>query len=180
MCVKKLNKTARETQKNIKDALLRLLETKKLDEITVIEIHQEARCSRQTFYRHYKSVEEVCVDTIKEIFEDFFKEHIGGKKLSLNKFLHLFFDLMLSKKAIINLFLDAGCEMILIKLYFTIVLNIMDTVLPKKENVSSEKRCRENLIILGAIMSMAYYSFENGFVDSPEQLASYVESKLNI
>jgi AcrR family transcriptional regulator len=179
MIKKKLNKTARETRKKTREALLKLFETKKIDGITVMDIHQKTGYSRQTFYRHYKSVDEVFEDIVSEMFDAFESDFLTGKEINLNEFLCLFFHWAKDEMKEINLFLKAGCVNLLIQLYFTLTMDVLDKAMPTKFS-RDETASKEKLILLGTIMSMAYHWIMTGFSDSPEQLADYIESKLNL
>lgn len=44
------------TQKNLKNALLALLKDKELQELSITEVAQAAKCNRVTFYAHYKDL----------------------------------------------------------------------------------------------------------------------------
>lgn len=176
---KKLNKKVRETRKKTKEALLKFFETKKIDTITVMDLHQETGYSRQTFYRHYKSVDEVFEDIVSEMFEDFVSDYLSATIITLNEFLCLFFHWAKDKMEEINLFLNAGCMNLLMQLYFELTMDVLDEVLPGAFG-NKEESSKEKLILLGSIMSMAYHWILTGFLDSPEQIADYIESKLNL
>lgn len=58
------------TKRLLKEGLLRLLERKELEAITVTELCREAGINRATFYRHY----EIPRDVLNEIGKDYFYE----------------------------------------------------------------------------------------------------------
>ncbi|HOO33923.1 MAG TPA: TetR/AcrR family transcriptional regulator [Thermotogota bacterium] len=177
MIGKKLNKTACKTRKTFKEALLKLFETKKIDVITVMDLHEATGYSRQTFYRHYKSIEDVYKDIITDMFKGFTEQDVPGKTVSLNEFICGFFHWIEKNIKTVDLFLNAGCETILIRMYYTLTLDVLEGILPKKD-CSEAERTKEKLILLGVIMSMVYYWFETDFSDTPEQMATYIESRL--
>ncbi|EIM05529.1 hypothetical protein A1A1_15678 [Planococcus antarcticus DSM 14505] len=47
------------THKKLKTALLKLLEVKSLQELTITEVAKQAGCNRVTFYSHYKDLNEL-------------------------------------------------------------------------------------------------------------------------
>ncbi|MDF2596904.1 MAG: TetR/AcrR family transcriptional regulator [Clostridia bacterium] len=70
-----------KTEENLKNSLLKLLKKKKLKEITVKEICNEARCSRNTFYTHYTYKEDLydfivndCLESMKNAFDTVVKD----------------------------------------------------------------------------------------------------------
>ena len=50
------------TKKLLQEGLLRLLETKSLDKISVTELCRESGINRATFYNHYNSPQELLTD----------------------------------------------------------------------------------------------------------------------
>lgn len=59
-----------KTEKSIQRALLAILKTKQLEEITVAELCREAEINRGTFYSHYKDVFEAFMKYLFSIIED--------------------------------------------------------------------------------------------------------------
>ena len=55
----------------ISEALIRLMETKAYDDITVTEICRMAGVSRMTYYRNYSSKREIFSDYMKMIVDEF-------------------------------------------------------------------------------------------------------------
>ncbi|MBO1207234.1 TetR/AcrR family transcriptional regulator [Mammaliicoccus sciuri] len=62
------------TQRNIKNALVNLLETNKFDFITINQIVEEAEITRSTFYRYYDDKYELISEIEEEILEHIHKE----------------------------------------------------------------------------------------------------------
>ena len=61
------NKVAQRYRQMIVDAFLSLCHTYDYNEITILMIAQEADISRQTFYRHFKTKDDIiyyCLDTL--------------------------------------------------------------------------------------------------------------------
>ena len=53
---KHIDRRSRYSKKVIKEALLELLNKKKLDEITVVDVCRKADVNRGTFYKYYRDV----------------------------------------------------------------------------------------------------------------------------
>ena len=64
------NQRIRVTKKMLKEALVKLLENKPLEKVTVYEICQTAEINRTTFYKYYGSP----FDLMKDIQADFIRE----------------------------------------------------------------------------------------------------------
>lgn len=58
------------TKRMLKEALLRLLEKKKLDKIHVNELCKEAGINRATFYRHYETTRDVLAELEMEFIKN--------------------------------------------------------------------------------------------------------------
>ena len=65
----KIDKRIIKTRTNIKNALLELAQSKRLEDITVSELTSKASVNRSTFYLHYDSVLNVLDDIENEIAE---------------------------------------------------------------------------------------------------------------
>ncbi len=57
-----------KTEENLKNTLLHMLETHKLEEISIKAICIEAKCSRNAFYQHYQTKEDLYNTIMKAIF----------------------------------------------------------------------------------------------------------------
>ena len=60
-----------KTKRGLRDAFLRLLLEKGYDAISIQDIATEAEAARVTFYRHYANKEELLVDCVDMIYENF-------------------------------------------------------------------------------------------------------------
>ena len=61
-------------KKCIVDSLLLLMNEKDFDEITITEICNKAGVSRMTYYRNYYNKDDIIIEYLKDIAEDFKKE----------------------------------------------------------------------------------------------------------
>jgi AcrR family transcriptional regulator len=80
--VKKTDLRILRTEKNLKNALLELLQEKDLRTISVSDIYIRAFCSRNTFYDHYANKEDLYEGIINETvshIEGVFKPLVSGK-----------------------------------------------------------------------------------------------------
>lgn len=64
------------TKRMLKEGLLRLLKTKKLEKIHINELCEESSVNRATFYRHYVTVQ----DVLLELEIDFVKQMVPSIK----------------------------------------------------------------------------------------------------
>ena len=86
------NKRKRESKQKIEKVFIQLLQTKKLNEISVTEICKEAHFNRSTFYANYLDVydlaDKVALDLEQEVFSLYKEER--DTKYNSNDFLKLF------------------------------------------------------------------------------------------
>jgi AcrR family transcriptional regulator len=68
---KKIDRRARKTKKLLDEALLSLMSTKKINEITVTELTELADLNRSTFYLYYKDVYDMVDHLEAEILEEY-------------------------------------------------------------------------------------------------------------
>ncbi|MDE8701788.1 TetR/AcrR family transcriptional regulator [Adlercreutzia equolifaciens] len=70
------------TAKRMDAALLRLLDTKEFDQISVTEICGEAGVNRSTFYAHYANTAELLGEVKQNALEEFFSsfKHLAGSR----------------------------------------------------------------------------------------------------
>ena len=62
----KLDRRVQRTRQALRNALLKLIQEKEYDSISVEEITQQANLGRATFYLHYKDKEDLLVDEFNE------------------------------------------------------------------------------------------------------------------
>lgn len=71
------DRRVQKTRKLLQDALIKLIEEKGYESVTVQQIIDEANVGRSTFYSHYEYKDRLllsCFENIKEVFEDLNKQ----------------------------------------------------------------------------------------------------------
>lgn len=92
--MKKKKETTTLVKKCIVDALLLLMNEKDFDDITITEICNKAGVSRMTYYRNYYTKNDIIVDYLKNIAEDFKNESHSwqeNKKYTNKNVIHFLF-----------------------------------------------------------------------------------------
>jgi AcrR family transcriptional regulator len=64
-----MDRRIQKTRQGLRDALQALLHDKPLDKIDIQEITDRANTARVTFYRHYRTKEELLLDMIEQIYK---------------------------------------------------------------------------------------------------------------
>jgi AcrR family transcriptional regulator len=94
MSDKVLDRRVRRTRRALQNALIQLILQKGYDSVTIEEITDHADLGRTTFYLHFKDKEELLMNAVDTICEDFVEEHstlleaIDGTENTLKKVRH--------------------------------------------------------------------------------------------
>lgn len=80
----KENQRVAVTKRMLREGLLRLLEKKDLEKISITELCTEAGINRVTFYRHYETPNDVLVEMEKELLDEL--QHAAKTPRSLPEF----------------------------------------------------------------------------------------------
>lgn len=86
---KKENQRIALTKRLLKESLIRLMDTKSVQNITVSELCEEAEINRTTFYNHYGCPTDVLRDIEVDIIDDLaqiWEEKCAGKPCAFNEF----------------------------------------------------------------------------------------------
>lgn len=76
MTKKRLSQTNKKVKQDMYKALLKLMEEKSLSAISVSDITTTAKVSRMAFYRNYHTIEEILIEHLEEIVEEYKTEDI--------------------------------------------------------------------------------------------------------
>ncbi len=94
-------------QEQLTQALLKLLEKKKLSEVTVSELCNKAHLSRLSFYRNYDSIEEILKKHLSNITEGFIsKTPVNYRTTPREQFIKELFEHLLKHRDVIELLFD--------------------------------------------------------------------------
>lgn len=83
------NRQTIRTERNIFNALFRIMQLKNFNTIKVVEIVEEADVARLTFYRHFSSKEDIILKKIKEIIKCINDELNTRNNINLKESLHI-------------------------------------------------------------------------------------------
>ena len=90
----KNNQRYKESEKRMQDALMKLMENRELEDVTVTDICKEARVNRTTFYAHYQDIYDLMARVERlirqELLEDFRARGVGMQNVFHHDYLLLF------------------------------------------------------------------------------------------
>lgn len=153
----------------IAKTLIKLMEVKSIEDITITELVKEANVSRMTFYKYYKTKQEVLSDYMYEIVNEYMedakkKPEIGG----LHDYKHIChcFQFFQQFSQFILILIQANMYSVIINA----LNNYMDTyVLP-----TTNRSKYELYYYAGAICNTYIKWVESGMEETPEEIAEIV------
>ncbi len=174
------DRAAKKTKEDIMKAVLQLMRDKSLSNISVKDIHRETGYSRQTFYRHYNSVEEVLKDILNNEYEGFIGEFLSSGDLSLKGFIVKFLEMCRKNPAKMQLIISDGNEHFLIKESNGIVNNALDFVIPHEAYENQYEFNLAKRMVQGTLTAITSYWIENDFKESETEIAEFISKNLII
>lgn len=141
---------------SLREALYKLLETKDVSDIKVVDLIREAGISRGVFYKHFYLITDVLADDIREIVEDIRKA--SGADIGRNW--EIILRTVYAHKKKLPLLLKAGMGM-----------EILNQINHSMDTVPDASRLRI-LAWNGIVFNSILYWSANGFRDSVEDLTA--------
>lgn len=103
------------TRESIRTALLQLMDSVAFEKITVSELVRKAGVSRQSFYRNYKTKEDVIMEIEKKILDDF-KQSLDDPiyQSNLRMWIYDFFKKVRENRNLVTVLIRAGLSNVLL------------------------------------------------------------------
>ena len=169
------------TKRLFKEAMLRLLQEKELEKISVTELCREAGCNRTTFYRHY----EIPRDVLNELQQDWhqsFRKTVSSPKTpeEVRPFIRKLCHYMDSNEAFIKIILqrDSGVNM---ALFLSEVMHgVWDELeLGTAEEISPDTKTLLCLYTAGGFYLLLHQWFLGNIHKSADEMAECIFELLN-
>ena len=174
------------TKRNLKNALLTLLQDKELNELTITEVSQLAQCNRVTFYTHYKDLKDLLAaiidDYLKNLIEYFRESYLKLQHFSSNEVqLHLpIFEFIYQNQFIFSLILKGEVFPGSQNLFCESLVQVTNTELKLEEETEVDIPALNYFSTYGSLGFFIYW-IQNDFKDSPEIMAeklAFLQSKM--
>ncbi len=161
------------TKGYIYDAFKYLLRQKKYDDISVCDITEKAGVSRMSFYRNFKSKEDLLYQGIDVIFSNLRKKFVACENKNIYTVTKLIFETFKGYKT--ELFSLSNSK---------VTQAILDTVPEKlKENTDDDYMNKTSKYIpifyYGAITTVLFDWLKNGTEEPPEEMAKMISGLIN-
>lgn len=180
MSNKKSNASAIKSREWITEALLTIMATKDFQKITVSEIIAEADLTRQTFYRHFKSKEDVVMDYARCLYEECFRDVNRLEDPSLFNVLVTYFRYWEENRHFLSLVYKNKMNFQLLDFYYPIMSHSLDMFDACFDTRSDTELQNIKLFILGGLSTLKMNWMATDYRDSPETLAQTVVNLLNV
>lgn len=170
MYIKSDNLQTKQSKDLITKALLKLMESKQYNDITVTEICRVAEVVRQTFYRNFETKLDILDYYLENLFEEYTSKYLKEEN-DMYAQLKSFFDYSLYYK---DFFLLIETNNLFLLLDKSITKNLENyCILPKvSESIDDSKL---DMYVLGfissTVCSILSLWVKNNFKESPEKLA---------
>lgn len=164
---KKNNKRKKESQKKIEETFVNLIQTKKVNEISVTDLCKKAQLNRSTFYANYIDIYDLAnkVKQKLELETQYIFKDSKENQYNSNDFLKLFYHIKSNQK--------------LYKAYFKLDIDQINYIYLSSKNLDEDKYIdyHRNFFKAGlnAILKMW---LNNGCKESPEEINEIIKSEI--
>ncbi len=145
------------------DALIKILNTKPIEKITVPEITETAEVGRTTFYRHFNTKNEVITYKLIKLWESWTNSHnmVEKSKFTLDNAID-FFNFNLSIKDLLLLLYKRDLQSALYDCFYKIMM---------PQYGSNAYECYESRFYMYGLFGLLDEWIKRGFYETPEQMA---------
>ena len=161
------------TKECIVTALLRLMETKSYQSISITDITNLAGVSRMAYYRNYKNKDEILIKHLTDQEKRLLIDIHGEKVDTFKDVILLVSNFFLENAKVIQAVYDAGLAHLLSSLLSERVHNYFPVV---TENPAGKYAVH---YYVGAILSVFKFWFDNGMVESVEEISEIIFNLIN-
>ena len=173
----KTNKQAERSKRWLIDALFQLMKKQPFQKISITEITDKAGVSRLTYYRNFTSKEEMILAYFDQEFDEFFKQYLipNRKTMSLHEGIESVFTYWRKGSDKIELLMRDG----LTHLISTPFQGYLQQCADKKIIVHKYDE-NQRAFMEGGMFFLLLHWVKGGCLQSPDELATLVESMLKI
>ena len=171
---KKINPLTIQSKQWLLNALLQLMNEKSYSEVTIKELTERAGLDRKTFYRHFKTKDEILDIPINEFFDKYVHAINNLPELTSYEVTKTYFNLCLQFIDFFKQLCAHGLQtIILLKLSkFLPILNDMFLTDPVYRKKSSWELTYE----AGGIWNITIFWISNGSKETPDEMAKIITS----
>ncbi len=174
--MKKIDRRVIRTRQSLGDALINLTLEIGYDSITIKKLTQYANIGYATFFRHFKSKDELLLFVLKSVLEDLTK--MMKPEMSPYEQAHIMFKYIKENDRIYRVFVSLPRDSDLIKaVYDVISVSILETYVARDENYIPIDVAVNHIVT--SIIELIRWWIHNDMKQTPEQMA-IIQSELII
>lgn len=168
------------SKKWLADSLIRLMQTKPYEEITISEIAANADLARRTFYRAFSSKSDLIAYIVENLVNEYINDLRITENINMEKLVLIFFGFFKKHRDLILIFKQNHLE------YF--ILESFNKYFPQIRLQTCKEKINENpeidkifmLISGGGFFNLLMYHIDNDSAMSPQELARLVPKAIKI
>lgn len=181
---KSQSKAAIRTRKWITDALISLMEEKDFSDISITEIVEKADVSRQSFYRHFSTKEEIFDNYFYEsIIRKFKDTYVAKPDDTVYTILKFYFNFWYENIEVMNLVIKSNYPMQMFEEYDHLLrVHFADSLAVLEQQINTEKEDEKEILksfIIGGLYNAKHYWTKTGYKKTPHEMAKIVENMFN-
>jgi len=152
----------------ITEALLKLMEKYPFNEISILQITQEAQMARRTFYVYFDTKYDILTNYYTVLTKEYLANMSEKAKESISEELEYFFSFWYRHRGYLKLLYDQGL--------FHILMNRFSDYLSRDGKIYDEEVLNTYIIpyTSGGLWATLYTWTQRDFIDSPENIAGWI------
>lgn len=174
----KENPIAQRYRAMILDAFMKLTRSVPYHEITILRIVQEADVSRQTFYRHFHSKDDILTALMEEISQGVTMRLRELAVPSRREIFVTYLAFWREHADFLRIVCEGHIESWLIAAYGNIMQEQLEVLRPHFAAVSEREFTLIKSFLIGGLYQMKADWYAHGFRESPEEMAALLDGML--
>jgi len=172
MNANKVNPLTIQSKQWMLDALLQLMKEKKYNEITIKELTARASLDRKTFYRHFKTKDELLALPAREIFDKYVNKLNNLHELTSHEALKIYFHLCLQYIDFFELIQTHNLQMVILAKLSEYLQMVNEMFLDNQ--AYNKKSTWELTYEAGGLWNITILWIRNGAKETPDEMARIV------
>lgn len=159
-----LDKRIMRSRKWMLETLLLLLEVKDYKDITIKELTEKADIARQTFYRNYKSIDEILIGRMDEIWNEYMgtaKQFLNVETGDVKPMVRRVFTIWKENEKIFRAIQKAGLTHLAIHRYHDYVVDMQEEIIGSTEITTDKQRYLARFFAGGSFALQSFWFEEN-------------------
>ncbi|AYG01646.1 TetR/AcrR family transcriptional regulator [Lactococcus allomyrinae] len=160
------------------EALIQIMKRKNFYSISITELTQKAGVSRMAFYRNYSIIEDILIESIDNIYNDY-GNLLRHNSIEINKMMQLYFQHFRKHQTLINTLLSANLG----HLFFSQLIKFMEifsTEIMCSIECSAEYKLYSSEFLAGGIYQVLMTWCKNGMIENDEEMAILISNSISL